>query len=236
MIFTIYIYYKITWVPSTDIEKLKLNLKWNQYQVHLKRILHLDLKPENFIEVLESHVLWRILYLCLNVVIYKVEGVLKLIDFGLAKKLSDVEDTLRSSFPSIMSPGSLPQVFHHSAGYFEVCMSWKLPEIRQRWWAVNFQMIAQVYRPEIITDPFYPVMKATLKHTWYLSRTPRTLSVEQIFSCGAILLRMKISACFVEEKCSTLKAIWLHMHFFLVMWRKIAPCDKQFCSTLCVSS
>ena len=75
-----------------------------------------------------------------------------------------------------------------------------------------------------------------LYHTWYLSRTPRTLSVEQIFPCGAILLRMKISACFVEEKCSTLKAIWLHMHFFLVMWRKIAPCDKQFCSTLCVSS
>ena len=36
------------------------------------------------------------MYLCLNVVIYKVEGVLKLIDFGLAKKLSDVEDTLRS--------------------------------------------------------------------------------------------------------------------------------------------
>ena len=57
VIFTIYIYYKITWVPSTDIEKLKLNLKWNQYQVHLKRILHLDLKPENFIEVLESHIL-----------------------------------------------------------------------------------------------------------------------------------------------------------------------------------
>ena len=26
------------------------------------------------------------------------------------------------------------------------------------------------------------------------------------------------------------------MHCLLVMWSKIAPCDKQFCSTLCVSS
>ena len=70
VIFTIYIYYKITWVPSTDIEKFNLNLKWNQYQVHLKRILHLDIKPENFIEVLEPPVLRHILYLCICVFAY----------------------------------------------------------------------------------------------------------------------------------------------------------------------
>ena len=46
--------------------------------------------------------------MCLNVVIYKVEGVLKLIDFGLAKKLSDVEDTLRS-VGSHQTGGDIPR-------------------------------------------------------------------------------------------------------------------------------
>lgn len=78
---------------------MKINLDLNQYQIHLKRILHLDIKPENFIEVLEPLLLMGIILMCMNVVIYKVRGVVKLIDFGLAKKLPDGENKLRSAFP-----------------------------------------------------------------------------------------------------------------------------------------
>ena len=70
------------------------------------------------------------------------------------------------------------------------------------------------------------------KYTWNLSRTLRTLSVEQIFSCGAIFLHKKICACFVQEKCSAQKAILPTWNFFIDMLSKIAPSNKQFCSPL----
>ena len=49
-------------------------------------------------------------------------------------------------------------------------------------------------------------------HTSNLSRTRRTLSVEQNFSCGAILLHMKIVDGHMEQNCFTWQAILLHMN------------------------
>ena len=46
---------------------MKINLDLNQYQIHLKRILHLDIKPENFIEVLEPLLFMGIVLMCMNV-------------------------------------------------------------------------------------------------------------------------------------------------------------------------
>ena len=70
----------------------------------MKRILHLDIKPENFIEVFESHFFKRYFVFVgqfvIHYIISKVGGVVKLIDFGLAKKLPDGEDTLRSALIS----------------------------------------------------------------------------------------------------------------------------------------
>ena len=74
-------------------------------------------------------------------------------------------------------------------------------------------------------------------HTGYLSRTPRTLSMEQLFLCGASLLHMKSCACFVEEKFAQPEKQFCSTWTFLpVMWSKIGPHDKQLCSTLSVSS
>ena len=65
----------------------------------------------------------------------KAGGVVKLIDFGLAKKLPDGEETLRSAFASlhlflsdsidILDKHSFSKVSQHSAGYFEIRLPWK---------------------------------------------------------------------------------------------------------------
>ena len=65
----------------------------------------------------------------------------------------------------------------------------------------------------------------------------RTLSMEQLFLCGASLLHMKSCACFVEEKFAQPEKQFCPTWTFLpVMWSKIGPHDKQLCSTLSVSS
>ena len=63
-----------------------------------------------------------------------------------------------------------------------------------------------------------PVKIAGTNHTSYLSRTPRTLSVEQKCSCGAILLHMKFFNGHVEQNCFPWQSILLHMTKLLVMW------------------
>ena len=54
------------------------------------------------------------------------------------------------------------------------------------------------------------------EHTSYLSRTLRTLSVEQ--KCGAILLRMEIFDAHVEQNCFTSQVTLPHKAKLFVMW------------------
>ena len=56
----------------------------------------------------------------------------------------------------------------------------------------------------------FPAVDVLLVHTWYLS-------MEQIFSCGAILLHMKICACFVEEKLLSLKSNFAPPHEYFCL-------------------
>ena len=85
------------------------------------------------------------------------------------------------------------------------------------------------------------------RHTSYLSRTPRTLSVEQKCSCGAILLHMKFFRGHVEQNYFTWQSFMLHMTKPLVMWSNFGvwindkllllpnfgPCDKfTMCAVL----
>ena len=86
----------------------------------------------------------------------KVGGVVKLIDFGLAKKLPDGEETLRSAFASfhlflsnsinilVKHSFSYPKVSQHSAGYFEICLPWKFSEIWPRWWAAGLTILRRI--------------------------------------------------------------------------------------------
>ena len=78
-------------------------------QVHRRRVVHLDIKPENFIQVgassvsTSSYTSSSSTSLLLHPafpppspsLLLQVQGVLKLIDFGLAKALPEGEDIIR---------------------------------------------------------------------------------------------------------------------------------------------
>ena len=81
--------------------------------LHEHHVVYRDIKPENIMLDKEGHI--------------------RLIDFGLAKKLPDGEETLRSAFASLQLISnsikilvkhsfSYPKVSQHSAGYFEICL------------------------------------------------------------------------------------------------------------------
>ena len=61
-------------------------------------------------------------------------------------------------------------------------------------------------------------VSGTCDHTSYLSRTLRTLSVEQQISCGAILLHMEIFDGLVEQNRFTWQAILPHKTKLFVLW------------------
>ena len=64
-------------VQILDIEEDKnYQSDWiDQHQIHLSRILHLDIKPENFIEVFESHFLKRyFVFVGQFVIHYDIQG------------------------------------------------------------------------------------------------------------------------------------------------------------------
>ena len=61
-------------------------------------------------------------------------------------------------------------------------------------------------------------VSGTCDHTSYLSRTLRTLSVEQQISCGAILLHMEIFDGLVEQNHFTWQAILPHKTKLFVLW------------------
>ena len=77
----------------------------------------------------------------------------------------------------------------------------------------------------LLWDPIclFPAVDVLLVHTWYLS-------AEQIFSCGAILLHMKICACFVEEKLLSLKSNFAppHEYFCLSCGEKLPHMSRNF--------
>ena len=73
------------------------------------------------------------------------------------------------------------------------------------------------------------------EHTSYLSRTLRTLSVEQ--KCGAILLRMEIFDAHVEQNCFTSQVTLPHKAKLFVMWSNFVMWinDKLFLLPNCAA-
>ena len=65
-------------------------------------------------------------------------------------------------------------------------------------------------------------------HTWNLSRTLRTLSVEQKCPCGAILLMWIKIAPHDKQFCLSWQAILLVMWSNLIMWSNLAHLDQNF--------